>query len=87
VSGPSPAQEVEWTKPAAHDLKRLDPEQASRIRAAVARLAATGQGDVRRLQGRDREWRLRVGSWRVRFRYAAKTIIVLRVLPRGKAYQ
>lgn len=44
--------------------------------------------DVRRLKGSD-ELRLRVGEWRVRFkRDAAKhEIVVLRVLPRGKAYK
>jgi mRNA interferase RelE/StbE len=44
--------------------------------------------DVRRLQGKE-EWRLRVGDWRVRFtrRPADKLIVVLRVLPRGRAYR
>jgi mRNA-degrading endonuclease RelE of RelBE toxin-antitoxin system len=35
------------------------------------------------------EYRLRVGAWRVRFRVdrQAGALIVLRVLPRGKAYR
>jgi mRNA-degrading endonuclease RelE of RelBE toxin-antitoxin system len=34
------------------------------------------------------EWRLRVGGWRVRFTYLPpeNVLMVLRVLPRGKAY-
>jgi mRNA-degrading endonuclease RelE of RelBE toxin-antitoxin system len=34
------------------------------------------------------EWRLRVGDWRVRFAFddQQRVIVVLRVLPRGRAY-
>ncbi len=34
------------------------------------------------------EWRLRVGDWRVRFERDAEahTISVVRILPRGRAY-
>jgi mRNA-degrading endonuclease RelE of RelBE toxin-antitoxin system len=43
-------------------------------------------GDIRRLN--TIEWRLRVGDWRVRFAFddERRVIIVLRVLPRGRAY-
>ena len=55
----------------------------------MLRLAESGYGDVRKLQGTDFEWRLRVGDWRVRFVYDyEETIIrVVRVLPRGRAYR
>jgi mRNA-degrading endonuclease RelE of RelBE toxin-antitoxin system len=44
-------------------------------------------GDVVKLTGRE-EWRLSVGDWHVRMRFddAQSTVIVLRVLPRGRAY-
>lgn len=34
------------------------------------------------------QWRLRVGGWRVRFSFdeERRVIVVLRVLPRGRAY-
>ncbi len=40
-------------------------------------------------QASSREWRLRVGDWRVRFtrEQASRTVYVLRVLPRGRAYR
>ena len=62
---------------------------ATRILDALAQLADTGQGDVTRLQGVADEWRLRVGDWRVRFRfdYATRMLVVLRILPRGQAYR
>ena len=44
--------------------------------------------DVRKLKDSD-ELRLRVGDWRVRFERDAekREIVVLRVLPRGRAYE
>lgn len=61
---------------------------ARRIGQAVTRLAQTGQGDITKLAGRE-EWRLRVGTWRVRFRFDhdAHAIVVVRVLPRREAYR
>lgn len=80
---------VEWTPAAERDLRRLERSTRERIRRAMARFANTAQGDVTRLQGYEREWRLRVGSWRVRFTLTSddQTLIVLRVLPRGQAYR
>jgi mRNA interferase RelE/StbE len=57
--------EIRWTRPAEKDLRRLDSSAERRVHDAVARLAETGQGDMRRLTGRDHEWRLRVGDHRV----------------------
>lgn len=81
---------VEWTRPALKDLRSLDHSMADRVRDAVARLAATEQGDVVRLTDvRPPTFRLRVGDWRVLFVFdlASAGIRVLRVLPRGEAYR
>ena len=80
---------VVWTAPAARDMRRLDREVARRIRAAVLRLVETKHGDVKRLHGYEREWRLRVGQWRVRFTCDPETgkVMILRVLPRSEAYR
>jgi mRNA interferase RelE/StbE len=76
---------VVLTASAQRDLRRLDRPVATRILDALARLADTGQGDVTRLQGTYDEWRLRLGDWRIRFSYdhPARTLEVLRILPRG----
>ena len=81
--------ELEWTARAIRDLQQLDRQVAHRVREAVRRFAATELGDVKRLQARDREWRLRVGAVRVLFVYdhARNTLSVVRVLPRGRAYR
>ena len=80
---------VVLTASAQRDLRRLDRPVATRILDALARLADTGQGDVTRLQGVSDEWRLRIGDWRVRFRYdhPTRTLEVLHILPRGQAYR
>ncbi len=80
---------IEWAPRARKDMRRLDKQTAERIGRAVERLAETGQGDVRRLQDLEPpEWRLRVGDWRVRFRFRTQEQIleVLRVLHRQNAY-
>ncbi|MBM3747428.1 MAG: type II toxin-antitoxin system RelE/ParE family toxin [Acidobacteria bacterium] len=71
------------------ELKRLTPKDQGRIRSAIDTLATGPGGDLRKLRGREAEWRLRVGDWRVRFRidFTARVVVVLRVLPRGSAYR
>jgi mRNA interferase RelE/StbE len=80
---------IRWAPAAEKDLRRLDRSTQERVRQALVRLAETGWGDVRRLQGVEDEFRLRVGDWRVRFRFddATGALDVLRVLPRGRAYR
>lgn len=71
------------------DLRRIDPPIRKRILSAIERLAAGAEltGDVKRLRGSN-EYRLRVGDWRVRFERDDRQILitVVRVLPRGRAY-
>lgn len=78
---------IEWRPRALKDLDRLDREVNRRVRGAIERLAA-GEGDVRHLAGIDPPlFRLRVGDWRVLFRYDGDTVIIVRVLLRDKAYR
>jgi mRNA-degrading endonuclease RelE of RelBE toxin-antitoxin system len=81
--------ELVWLPAAIKDLRRLDRRTAERIREATRRFAETGHGDIRRVQSRPPELGLRVGDWRVFFVYvhAERAIHVLRVRPRGSAYQ
>lgn len=73
---------------AERDLRRLDPRVARRVVEALDRILARDPSiDLRRLKGSD-EWRLRVGDWRVRLQldFETRIVIVVRVLPRGRAY-
>jgi mRNA-degrading endonuclease RelE of RelBE toxin-antitoxin system len=74
---------------AEHDLLRLGAADRDRVEAALDLLALTQRGDVRPLTDSPGEYRLRVGDIRVRFTInrAAGTIVVIRVLPRGRAYR
>jgi mRNA-degrading endonuclease RelE of RelBE toxin-antitoxin system len=75
----------EWTPAAERDLRRLDVQVRERIRQAVYRFADTGHGDVVKVQGVAREWRLRAGHWRIRFtEHSPGQTIILRVRPRGR---
>ena len=79
---------ISLTGRALGDLQALDARVAERVLRAINRFAETGHGDVRRLQGIDQEWRLRVGAWRVRFELERQSQImhILRVLHRSRAY-
>ncbi|MGH2532919.1 MAG: type II toxin-antitoxin system RelE family toxin [Thermomicrobiales bacterium] len=81
--------EIVWSRPAEHDLRRLDQDVARRIFTAIDQLAETGHGDIRPLHGKERQWRLRVGDRRVIFVYdaSASVIRIVRVLPRDRAYR
>jgi mRNA interferase RelE/StbE len=78
----------ELTPPARRDLRRLDPPVQRRVLAALDRFVADPfAADIRRLNRI--EWRLRVGDWRARFSFddERRVIVVLHVLPRGRAYR
>jgi mRNA-degrading endonuclease RelE of RelBE toxin-antitoxin system len=57
-----------FTSAARADMKRLDPQIAARVEAALDRYSASGYGGLTRLKGDPPEFRLRVGDWRVRFK-------------------
>lgn len=80
---------VEITPPARRDVRRLDPPVRRRVLDALDRLVADPlAGDLVKLTGRD-ESRLRVGDWRILLRldHDQLVVVVLHVLPRGRAYR
>ena len=87
------ARSIDWTRQARSDIKRLSKRDASRVRRAVERFAVSGHGDIERLKGFGRPfYRLRVGDWRVRYRYEEvgqeeEGLAVVRVLHRREAYR
>lgn len=77
----------EFCPPAERDLARLDRVVQVRIDAALARFATTGHGDVKPIEARPGELRLRVGKWRVFFCIEPLDFIrVLGIDNRGEAY-
>ena len=78
------------TPRAERELKGLQSPDQARIREALDGLTDfPRQGDLRKLRGREEEWRLRVGDYRVRFTPDSRNrvISILRVLPRSQAYR
>ena len=82
-------RQLRWNRQAAADFARLSGQRQDRVLAALERLADTGQGDVKKLHGRQNQWRLRVGDWRAIITFAdrGRIIRVLRVQHRREAYR
>jgi mRNA-degrading endonuclease RelE of RelBE toxin-antitoxin system len=86
-------REVVWTRRALKDLDRLDSADRKRLTSAINVFAETEIGDVRRLVDvQPPRYRLRVGNFRIIFtlahpQYRPDAMVVLRILPRDKAYR
>ena len=84
---------IEYTKAAVKTIMKLDKPEKQRIREAIEGLAETPQrGDIKPMEGKpEGRYRLRVGSYRVIFRYdndgAMVVICVLDIGPRGDIYK
>ncbi|MCL2660807.1 MAG: type II toxin-antitoxin system RelE/ParE family toxin [Acidobacteriaceae bacterium] len=82
------ARTIIWKDQAKAQLRAIDQPTALRILHALANLAASGDGDVKQLQGIDPpEFRLRVGDYRVRFHKDAAVIRVTAVKHRRDIYR
>lgn len=80
---------VHWTHDAVGDLvgsKALNSRQIARIYAAVERFSRHSSSDIKKLEGRPDQWRLRAGDWRVILVLKDGEFWVVSVLPRSEAY-
>ncbi|HEX2017625.1 MAG TPA: hypothetical protein VGO17_01675 [Aurantimonas sp.] len=66
-------------------LNRMPRRDSDAIKAKLWRYAETGQGDVKKLSGRE-EYRMRIGVWRALF-VLQNDMLVLRVAHRREAYR
>ena len=78
-----------WSARALKDIDRLTPKNQDLVMAALGRFAETGYGDLQRLHGVEREYRLRTGDYRVRLTldFSGRNADVLRVAHRREAYR
>ena len=82
--------QFEWKRSALRELKRLDRQVVPRIIAAVESLATHPRPDgVRKLQGSQQTYRLRVGTYRVIYElYESRVLVeIVRVRHRKDAYR
>ena len=82
--------DVVLTRRAEREILKLDDTTFARVRAAIDALAEDPRpSGVRKLQGRDNEWRIRVGRYRVLYAVEDQTkrIVVYRVTDRKDVYR
>lgn len=84
---------IKYSKDALKFLSKLDKKSVTRIRAAIQDLTLTPpKGDIKVMQGyNDDRKRLRVGSWRIIYKYGAENeieiIFVIDIGNRGDIYK
>ena len=84
---------IRYSKDALKFLSRLDKKSVLRIRKAIEGLTLTPpEGDIKSMQGySDERKRLRIGQWRVIFKYGKENTIdilfVLAIGNRGDIYK
>lgn len=78
---------VTWSKPAQKDLRRIEPKARRQIVDAVDHYAATGEGDITKMQDGS-GYRLRIRSYRaiMTIAWSALDLTVIAVSTRGDAY-
>lgn len=82
--------EIRYTKAAIKALAKLPSNTAQLIQEKIRQYAAKPASlanNVKKLQGREDEWRLRVGDWRVIFNQDGVVMNVLKVGSRGSVYE
>ena len=84
--------EVRYQKQAARRLLRMPRDVAQRIRTRITAIAADPYADhpnAARLRGRDRDFRLRVGDWRVVYSLdpERRVLMVVLVDQSGQVYR
>lgn len=81
--------EVLYSKAALKTLLRLPPDISRKIRLKIEQYAAAPESlanNVKALRGEQGVLRLRVGDWRMLFTENGIVVAVIRIAPRGDAY-
>ena len=82
--------EIRWKGLAERDLRNIDPQQISRIVQAIESLIANPfPSQYRKLRGSERDYRIRVGDYRVVYQVdvEARVVTIYHVRHRREAYR
>lgn len=82
--------EIQWKHSAERDLRNIDPQQIPRIIQAVESLVNNPlPSQSRKLRGSERDYRIRVGDYRVIYQADVKTkvVTIYHVRHRREAYR
>jgi mRNA-degrading endonuclease RelE of RelBE toxin-antitoxin system len=80
---------VIWTQSAVDDLGVVfasQPRDGQRVILTTRMFGRDGHGDLKKLQGKLKDWRLRTGKWRVLVTLDNDTALVTKVDDRKDAY-
>lgn len=78
---------IEIKATAIKDLKRLGKNTAVRITKRIMAMSDDLQGDIKKLQDNEPNYRMRVGDFRVLFDLEGNNVIVYRVMHRKESYR
>ena len=79
--------DVQFKPAAVKDIKGIPARTQARILNGIEAMSDDLEGDVKRLTGFTREYRLRVGDYRVLFEIEGKSIVIYRIRHRRDAYR
>lgn len=83
-------KQIAYSRDALKTLTRMPANTAKLIRSKIEQYAeepASLGNNVKTLKGMDGQLRLRVGDWRVIFSETGEVIAIIKIAPRGGAYE
>ena len=75
---------IEYSKKAVKYINSVDKPTKKRLKEAIEKIPF---GDIKKLQGIDNGYRLRVGDLRILFSIEDDIIYIDNIIPRGQAYK
>lgn len=75
---------IEYSKKTVKYINTVDKTTKKRLREAIEKIPL---GDIKKMQGIENGYRLRVGDLRVLFSIEDDTIYIDNIIPRGQAYK
>lgn len=75
---------IEYSRKSVKYINSVDKPTKKRLREAIEKIPL---GDIKKLQGLENGYRLRVGDLRVLFSIEDDTIYIDNIIPRGQAYK
>ncbi len=76
--------QIEYKRKAVKYINSCDTITKKRLKEAIEKIPS---GDIKKLQGYDNDYRLRVGDLRVLFEIADDAITIKDIAPRGQVYK
>jgi mRNA interferase RelE/StbE len=79
--------EIEFSREAAKQYKKLPKEYKSLVEVTLNRLADGLATDLKPVEGERNVFRIRVGRYRLLFAKFARSVLVFKISPRGDVYK